>query len=119
MHKRVWASLGILLFCVACQKFAEGRQIFHDLLALRDQVGKEFHEQVVDVNLSGDKRIVVKFSNSPLQSQPRDVKQKRADMVAAFVMSHYKHPVSSVSTQFAVRSGPVSASETFEGHPQP
>jgi hypothetical protein len=119
MHKRVWAPLGILLLCAACQKFAEGRQIFHDLLVLRDQVGKEFHEKVVDVNLSGDKRIVVKFSNSPLQGAPREAKQKRADMVAAFVMSHYEHPVSSVSTQFAVSGGPVSASETFEGHPQP
>ena len=119
MHKRVWASLSILLFCAACQKFAEGRQIFHDILVLRDQLGKEFHEKVVDVNLSGDKGIVVKFKNSPLQSAPRDVKQRRADMVAAFVMSHYEHPVSSVTTQFTVNSGPVSASETFVGHPQP
>src|SRR5205823_13790275 len=53
MHKRVSALLGILLLCASCQKFAEGRQIFHDLLALRDQLATRFNEKVVDVSISG------------------------------------------------------------------
>ena len=119
MNKRVVTLLGVLALCLSCQKFAEGRQMFHDLLVLRDEVGKEFNEKVVDVNISGGDKLVIKFINSPLQAASREEKQKRADMVAAFVMSHYQHPVSSVSTQFVSKSGPVGFEETFVGHPQP
>ena len=119
MHKRVWASLGILLLCASCQKFAEGRQMFRDLLQLRDQIATEFQEKVVDVNVSGGDRLTVKFTNSPLDAAPREDKQRRADQVAAFVMSHYHHHLSSVSTQFVAKTGPVGIGETFVGHPQP
>ena len=113
--------LGALALCASCQKFAEGRQMFHDLLALRDQLGKQFSEKVVDVNISGGNRIMVKFINSPLQSASREEKQKRADDVSAFVKSHYQHHVSIVSTQFVAKEGAVSVSvnETFVGQPQP
>jgi hypothetical protein len=119
MNKRAVMLLGVLALCISCQKFAEGRQMFHDILVLRDEVGKEFNEKVVDVNISGGDKLVIKFVNSPLQTASREEKQKRADMVAAFVMSHYKHPVSSVSTQFVAKNGPISAGETYAGHPMP
>src|SRR5437667_6997191 len=119
MNKRAVMLLGALALCASCQKFAEGRQMFHDLLALRDQLGKQFSEKVVDVNISGGNRIMVKFINSPLETATREVKQKRADEVAAFVMSHYKHPVSSVATQYVAKNGPLSAGETFVGRPGP
>src|SRR5205823_5693991 len=119
MHKRVSALLGILLLCASCQKFAEGRQIFHDLLALRDQIATRFNEKVVDVNISGGDRLTVKFINSPLRSARREEKQQRADDVSAFVKSHYQHHVSVVSTQFVSKSGPVAVNETFVGQPQP
>ena len=119
MHKPVWALLGILLLCASCQKFAEGRQMFHDVLKLRDEVAKEFHEQVVDVNIGGGDTLTVKFINSPLNSASRDEKQKRANAVAAFVMSHYQHHLSSVSTQFVTKRGPAAIGETFVGQPMP
>jgi hypothetical protein len=119
MHKRVWISLGILLLCASCQKFAEGRQMFHDILKLRDGLTKEFHEQAVDVAIGGGDTLTVKFINSPLDSARREEKQKRADAVAAFVMKNYPHHLSSVSTQFVAKRGPVGVGETFVGHPMP
>src|SRR5205085_7655363 len=119
MHKPVAASLGILLLCASCQKFAEGRQMFHDLLALRDQIATEFHEEVGNVTINNGNRISVIFINSPLNAAGDDAKQKRADAVAAFVISHYKHPVSSVVTHFSSKSGPVSVGESYVGRPAP
>src|SRR5256885_14840460 len=112
MVRRVLAVIGILALCASCQKFAEGRQMFRELLTLRDQIAAQFHEKVVDVNVSSGGGITVKFIQSPLASATRDVKQKRADEVAAFVIDHYKHTVSSVSTQFVSRGGPVRVRET-------
>lgn len=117
MLRRIAVVAGVLVALTSCQKFAEGRQMFHDLLALRDQIAREFHERVVDVNVSRDNAVTVKFINSPLNSAPRDAKQKRADEVASFVASHYTHPVASVSTQFATSSGPATIEETFVGRP--
>ena len=119
MHKRVWITLSILLLCASCQKFAEGRQMFHDILQLRDGLAKEFHEQVVDVSLNGRESLTVKFVNSPIDSASREEKQKRADAVAAFVMKNYPHHLSTVSTQFVAKRGPVGVGETFVGHPMP
>jgi hypothetical protein len=118
IKRAVWLVC-LLAFCISCQKFAEGRQIFRDLLALRDAVASEFHEKVVDVNISTGDRLTVKFIDSPLNSQSREAKQKRADEVAAFVTSHYKHPVSSVSTQFVSKAGPAAVEETFVGQAGP
>jgi tRNA1(Val) A37 N6-methylase TrmN6 len=85
---------------------------------LRDQLVSQFHERDVDVVLDASKnRMTVKFMNSPLYSATREVKQHRADEVAAFVTSHYKHPLSSVSTQFVSKQGALSLAETFKGRP--
>lgn len=115
MLKRLWLVLAVVAFCASCQKFAEGRQLFRDLLALRDQLAAEYRERVVDVSIAGGDRLTVKFIDSPLNAQSREVKQKRADDVAVFVAAHYKHPVSSVSTQFVSKAGPVAVEETFAG----
>jgi hypothetical protein len=119
MNKRAALLLCVLALCASCQKFAEGRQMFHDLLALRDQLATQFHEKVVDVNISGGGKLMVKFINSPLETASHEVKQKRADEVAAFVMSHYNHPLSSVTTQFVAKGGVLSAGESFVGQPGP
>jgi hypothetical protein len=119
MHKRVVTLLSILLLCASCQKFAEGRQLFRDILALRDQVAAEFHETVGNVNVSNGQRVTITFIDSPLNSASQAAKQQRADAVAAFVMSHYKHPVSSVVTSFTSQKGPISFSESFVGRPAP
>jgi len=85
---------------------------------LRDQLVNQFHERDVDVVLDVSKnKMTVKFINSPLNSATREAKQHRADEVAAFVMSHYQHPLSSVSTQFVSKRGALSLAETFEGRP--
>jgi hypothetical protein len=110
-NRAIWL-LAVLGLCVSCQKFAEGRLIFRDLLALRDQITVEFHEKVVDVNVTGGNRMTVKFINSPLRSRSRAEKQQRADAVAAFVASHYKQPVSTVSIQFAT---PAGVEESYAG----
>jgi hypothetical protein len=115
MAKRIAVFLVALLVCASCQKFAEGRQLFRELLALRDQIATQFHEKVVDVKISTGGALTVTFVNSPLNSATREVKQKRADEVAEFVISHYKHPLPSVSTQFASGTGPVRVEETFVG----
>ena len=117
MSKRLACCLTLLALSASCQKFAEGRQMFRELLALRDQIAAEFHEKVVDVNVAGGDRMIVKFINSPLNSSSGEDKQKRADEVAAFVTSHYNHPLSSVSTQFLSRAGGVGVGETYIGHP--
>jgi hypothetical protein len=106
----------VVALSVSCQKFAEGRQMFQELLALRDQIMSEFHERVVDVNIANGNRLTVKFIDSPLSSHSRQEKQQRADAVAAFVARHYKRSLSSVSTQFVTQSG---NGETYIGNPAP
>lgn len=95
--------LVVLVMAAACngEKFAEGKQMFRELLMLRDQLGKEFHEKVVDVNVTNGAHLTVKFVNSPLQSESAAVKQERANAVAAFVAKNYPRPVKSVTTEFA------------------
>ena len=119
MFKRFALGLALLALCVSCQKFAEGRQMFRELLSLRDAITKEFHESDVDINIANGDRMTVRFINSPFGAQSRDEKQKRADAVAAFVAIHYKHPLSTVMTVFVQRAGgvgmSVSSSEGFVG----
>src|SRR5882672_11177038 len=105
MSKRFAWSLALVFLCASCQKFAEGRQMFRELLTLRDQLATEFHEQVGNVNLSTNGRITISFINSPLNSRIVEEKQKRADEVAAFVAKHYNHPLTSVTTTFASQKG--------------
>ena len=93
--------------------------MFRDLLALRDQIAAEFHEQVGNVNLTTGSRMTISFINSPLNTRSAEEKQKRADEVAAFVTSHYNHPLSSVTTQFVAKGGVLSAGESFVGQPGP
>ena len=93
--------------------------MFRELLTLRDGITREFHESEVDINISNDGRMKVSFINSPLGSQSPAEKQKRADAVAVFATTHYKHPLSAVTTLFVQRSGgpgmSVSSSEAFIG----
>ncbi len=123
MLKRVTWLLLVVALCASCQKFAEGRQMFRELLALRDQIAKEFDEKVVDLNITNGNRMTVKFTNSPLNSRSREEKQQRADAVAAFVAKHYSKPLSSVATQFVSKKGggglSVNTSETFIGQTPP
>jgi hypothetical protein len=123
MVKRVTWLLVIVGLCVSCQKFGEGRQMFRELLALRDQIATEFHERVVDVNVANGNRMTVKFMNSPFSSRSHEEKQQRADAVAAFVANHYKQPLSSVSIQFVSQTGGAGLSagvrETYIGQPLP
>jgi len=106
MAKRAAWLLVVVAIFMSCQKpgeeggFVEGRQAFRELLALRDQTSKEFHETVGDVSVAPDKRMIVKFVDSPLSSRTPEEKQQRADAVAAFVLKNYKQPVSSVAIQF-------------------
>src|SRR3989442_1676281 len=72
MPKRAMVLLGVLTLCAACQKFAEGRQLFRDLLTLRDQVAKQFHERVVDVNISTGGRVVICGGDGTLHRAVRD-----------------------------------------------
>jgi len=123
MVRRVTWLLVVVGLCVSCQKFAEGRQMFRELLALRDQITTEFHEKVVDVNIGNGNRMTVKFINSPFSSRSHEEKQQRADAVAAFVAEHYKQPVSSVSIQFVSQASgagvSVGVGETYIGQPAP
>jgi len=94
--------------------------MFRDLLALRDQIMTEFHEKVVDVNISNGNRMTVKFMNSPFSARSREEKQQRADAVAAFVATHYKQPLSSVSIQFVSQPGGAAGDgETYVGRVAP
>ncbi len=112
MRKHTIVLLGLLL-SASCQKFAEGKQMFYDLLALRGQIATEFHEQDINIEISNGRHIIVTFQNSMLNSAARDVKQKRATDVAAFVTSHYKHPVDSVTTVFASKRGSWTVSDKY------
>lgn len=115
MCKRAFVIATVFALSISCQKFAEGKETFRELLSLRDQVAQHFHEQVVDVSTTANGRMTIKFVNSPLNAAPHEVKQKRADEVAAFVTDHYRHPLSSVATQFVSKKGPASVEETFLG----
>jgi hypothetical protein len=119
MVRRISLCFALVVLCASCQKFAEGRLMFREMLTLRDKLTKEFHEPQVDVTLMNGDRMTVKFINSPLASQGSDVKQKRADDVAAFVMTHYKHPVAKVTTVFVHQGGgmgvSVSSSDGYVG----
>jgi len=113
--KRAILLVVLVMAAAACngEKFAEGKQMFRELLTLRDQLGKEFHEKVVDVNVANGAHLTVKFINSPLQSQSVAAKQERANAVAAFVAKNYPRPVKSVTTEFA-------ANDAFTGQmPRP
>ena len=120
MRRTVWI-LFVAALCLACEgeKFAEGRLMFRELLALRDQIAKEFQEKVVDVSISNGDRMTVKFINSPMRTRSRDEKQQRADAVANFVAEHYKRPVSAVSIQFVSEGGVAKVSETYAGRLAP
>lgn len=111
------ATLLLLLLAIStsCQKFAEGREMFRELLALRDQVAREFHEKVVDVNVTPDGHMTVKFKNSPLRGRSRAEKQQRADAVAAFVTKHYPHHLLSVTTRFVPADGGDDAQDSYVG----
>ena len=115
MAKRAALFVVVVALFVSCQKsgegggFVEGRLAFRELLALRDQISKEFQETVGDVSITPDKRMIVKFVNSPLSSGTPEEKQQRADAVAAFVQKNCKQPVSSVSIQF------VPSGDTYVG----
>ena len=107
----------MVVLCASCQKFAEGRQTFRELMALRDQIATEFKEEVSDVSIADGDRLTVKFVNSPLSAGTREEKQQRADAVAAYVARQYKHPISSVRVHFVRRTGgsSASASEIYIG----
>ena len=112
---RVISLLVVAALFLSCQKhgergFVEGRQTFRELLALRDQLTREFHETVGDVSVAGDQQMTVKFVNSPLRSRTAEEKQQRADAVAAFVAKTYRQPVSSVSVEFG-------SGEAYVGRP--
>ena len=105
MPKRLVWLLSVVILTIACQKhgepgFAEGRQTFRQLLALRDQISKQFHETVADVSVGANQRMTVKLVDSPVRSRTREEKQQHADAVAAFVLDNYKQSVSSVAIQF-------------------
>ena len=123
MLKRAVAFASLVALCASCQKFAEGRQMFRELLALRDEIAAEFHEKVVDVTVMNGDRLTIKFINSPLLSASSEERQKRADDVATFVAKHYKHPVAAVTTVFVVQSGGLgvsaNTSDSYVGHPKP
>ena len=126
MSKRA-LLLAALVLCASCQKFAEGRQLFHqfhDFTALRDQIAAQFNEKQVYVNYSAGAIVSVQLINSPLLSASPEEKQRRADDVAVFVANHCKYPVSKVTTFFVARSAStgvsVSMSNVYVGHlPKP
>jgi len=116
LRRSAWL-LCVLVLCASCQKFAEGRVVFRELLTLRDEIAAEFKEKVVDVNIANGDRLTVKFVNSPVASRTAGEKQQRADEVAAFVVKHYKHPLASVTTMFVSRGGNLSTGESYVGRP--
>lgn len=107
------------MFCAACGKFGEGRQTWRELIVLRDKLAKEFREPVVDVSLSTDRRLTVKFVDSPTGPRTRAEKQARADAVAAFVAKHYKQPLQEVAIRFVSKGSAgglsIGIGETFVG----
>jgi len=126
MSKRA-LLVAALVLCASCQKFAEGRQLFHefhDFTALRDRIAVQFNEKQVYVNYSAGAIVSVQFINSSLLSASAEEKQKRADDVAVFVANHCKYPVSKVTTFFVARSPSTgvsaSMSNVYVGHlPKP
>jgi hypothetical protein len=120
MARTAWLFLMAAL-CLSCQgeKFAEGRMMFRELLALRDELAKEFHEQVVDVSITNGDRMTVKFIDSPLSARSHDEKQQRADAVADFVSARYKRPVASVSIQFVSGVRGANVGRTYLGRKTP
>lgn len=121
MARRATWLFVVVALSLSCQKaeeagFGEGRQTFRELLVLRDQISKEFHERVSDVSIAPNGRMTIKFVNSPFSSRTREEKQQRADAVAAFVLKNYKQPLSSVSIQF-VSGSAESPGETYVGRP--
>lgn len=116
MHKRALWFLAVLALCASCQKFAE----FREMMALRGPIATQFHEARVQVNVIGKGTVVVTFINSPLNAASSPEKQKRADEVAAFVMSHCTHPVPEVRTFFVAQSeGSVTSLDRYTGHAAP
>ncbi len=120
MRRLAWLFV-LAAFCASCQKFAEGRQMFRELLKLRDEIATEFHEKVVDVSVMNGDRMTVKFIDSPFRARSREEKQQRADEVATFVAAHSNQPVSTVAVEFVSRAGgpvaSVSTREIYLGHP--
>ena len=113
--RRLFVVVAAAMLFASCQKFAEGRLVFRDLLALRDAIALEFHEKVVDVNIANGNQLTVKFRDSPLASRSREEKQKRADDVAKFVSAHYKGEIKSVTTMFVTQAGGLSVGERYVG----
>ena len=105
MPKRLLGLCVIAALALSCQKFAEGRQLFHDLLVLRDQITTEFHEKVVDVSIINGNQMAVKFVNSPYNDKSDAEKQARANVVADFVVKHYKTPLKAVIVQYVAEKG--------------
>ncbi len=122
MHKKLFALVALVSLLSGCQKFVEGKQMFRELIALREQIAKQFDERAVDIKVMNGTRVTVKFMNSPFNAKSRDEKQQRADAIGSFVVSHYKHPVSAVYVVFASKSGVagfyVTKSELFTAKTQ-
>jgi len=76
MLKRAAVILDAVAVCASCQKFAEGQQMFRELLALRDPIATQFPERVVDVSISAGGKVTVKFINSPLNSAAREPRRR-------------------------------------------
>ncbi len=114
------ALLLVLGLCMSCDEFAEGQVTFRELLRLRDQIAREFREEVVDVSVTSRDQMIVQLVNSPLRSRTSGEKQQHADAVAAFVSRNFRMPLSSVSIQFVSRtgdSGSLRVGETYVGRP--
>ena len=92
--------------------------MFHDMLVLRDELATQFHEKDISISIDTTKSaLTVEFVNSPLYSASPEAKPQRADAVASFVVSRYKHLPSTVFTKFVSKRGSLSVSQTLEGHP--
>src|SRR5438477_8402422 len=104
MRRQLALVLAAFALCASCQKFAEGKQMFRELLALRDQVATQFGEKVTDISVEKDGSMRMRFVNSPFAGATAAEKQKRADAVASFVAAHYKrHRVPSVTIDYVKR----------------
>lgn len=118
MSKRALWFPVLLVLCASCQKVG----LFRDMMALRGQIGTQFHEERVQVNVIHGDTVVVTFINSPLIGASSEDKQKRADEVAAFVMKHSRHQMREVRTFFVAKSGGIGGSVTrldrYTGHPR-
>lgn len=101
MTKRVVLLFFTAVLCLSCEEYADGQMTYRELLKLRDAIEREFKEDVADVTVTTDKRMTVKFVNSPFRLRPSAEKQQRADAVAEFVSRNYRQPLSSVAIQYA------------------